>query len=935
MAAEFRLLGNIEVLAGDRPIPIGYAQLQGVLAALLVDANVAVSVDHLVDRVWGTRRLPRRPRSAVQHAVSLLRRVLAAVPEVAVESSAAGYRLTVDPAAVDLHRFHGLVDQARGTEDDEHAVKVFERALGLWRGEPFGGLDTPWFASMRATLLQQRLTVRLDLIDVRLRLGRHAALLADLADLAERHPLDERVAGQYVQALYRCGRQADALEHYERVRRLLAEQLGADPSPPLRRLHQQILTGDPALAPQPAARRVLPRQLPAGPRLFTGRGRELAVLTAVLDRRPAPGTALSAVVISAIGGTGGVGKTWLALHWAHQHLDRFPDGQLHVNLRGFDPVGQPVPPGTVLRGFLDALGVDPSGVPVDLDAQAALYRSLVAGRRMLIMLDNARDAAQVEPLLPGSPTCTVVVTSRRRLSRLVTAHGAHQLDLDVLTEPEARELLTSHLGHARIAAEPETAAELLACCAGLPLALSVLAARANTHPDFPLAALADELRERTGRLDALDALDTGDRTTNLRAVLSSSYHALPTEAASVFELLGLAPGPDIGLPAAASLTALPASRVRRNLQTLEGAHLVQQHRPGRYRMHDLVRLYAADRAQRGRHADTRESALRRLVDFYLHTAFAGDRLLDRHRRLVELGDPAPGCLPQPLHDEATAQAWFAVEYPNLLASQHAAADRGWHARVWQLAWVLDSFHYRRGQLQDALAMWQTGLAAADRLGDPVTQTRAHRRLGNTYDMLRQPDRAVEHLHRALELAGKTGDVVDQAQTHLIIGWMLAGQQQHRRALEHATRALRLFETLDEPVWKADALHNVGCHLAQLGDYEQAHAYCTAALALLERHPDRHCEADTLDSLGFIAHNTGRFEQARDYYEQALTRFRALGHAYQEAGCLERLGDTQHALGQHDGARATWQQAMELYRAQHRTDDADRVLRRLDALTPAR
>ncbi|MGH3623143.1 MAG: ATP-binding protein, partial [Sciscionella sp.] len=352
----------------------------------------------------------------------------------------------------------------------------------------------------------------------------------------------------------------------------------------------------------------VPRQLPAPPRWFTGRARELATLTTALDEMAEQN---NTVVISALAGTGGIGKTWLALHWANQHLDRFPDGQLFVNLQGFAPSRTPMTPATAVRSFLDAFGVDPARIPVDLDAQVGLYRSLVAGRRMLIVLDNARDATQVTPLLPGSPTCTVLVTSRDRLQGLVTGHGARPLPVDVLSESEARELLAARLGAQRVAAEPEAVAELLACCGGFPLALSIVAGRAQAHSEFPLAVLAAELREAATRLGALDE---DDPAASLPAVLSWSYRALTSEHARVVGLLGIVPGPDIGLPAVASLTALPTSRVRAVLRVLERVSLLHQDTPGRYRMHDLVRLYVAEHAGRDQPEDVQEAALRQLAD---------------------------------------------------------------------------------------------------------------------------------------------------------------------------------------------------------------------------------------------------------------------------------------------------------------------------------
>lgn len=593
------------------------------------------------------------------------------------------------------------------------------------------------------------------------------------------------------------------------------------------------------------------------------------------------------MVISAIGGSGGIGKTWLALHWAHQNADRFPDGQLYVDLRGFDPTGALMHPAVAVRGFLDALGVQPNVIPVEMDAQAALYRSLVAGRRMLIVLDNARDSAQVAPLLPGSSTCMVLVTSRRRLPGLVTAHGALPLDLDVLPEAEARELLGRRIGHSRIAAEPAAVGEILALCAGLPLAISIVAACATNHPDFPLAVLAGELRDASARLDALDA---GELTADLRAVFSWSFHALGAETAVMFGLLGLMPGPDIGGSAAACLTALPITRARALLKELEHAHLLRQHAPGRYRMHDLIRLYAAEHAGRDHSAGTRTVALRRLVDFYLHTANTGHWLLDPHRQPIKLDHPpVSGCLPQPLQDEAAALTWFDTEYPCLLAIHQLAIERGWHLLVWQLAWELDGFHRRRGHVHANLATWRAGLAAADRLGDPAIQARAHLRLGNACNRIGRHTEGLNHLRQALTLSEQSGSVAVQGHIHHCLAWAWELQGDDQQALTHATRALRLSKTLDNPVWEARALNAVGRYQARLGQHQQAYAYCEQALSLFREYHDRDGEADTLNSLGYIAHRSGQHDLALGYYHRALTLFRALGGTYDEANTLDRLG----------------------------------------------
>ncbi|NUT50651.1 MAG: transcriptional regulator, partial [Saccharothrix sp.] len=534
MSVTFGLLGEIQVHVDGVAVDLGHARQRCVLAALVVDANRPQSLDALTERIWGGQA-PRQSRNTLYGYLYRLRQAFADVPGVAIDRTPGGYLLPVDEHEVDLHRFRALVKRSTDTGDDAESLALVERALALWRGPALGGVEGTWADAVRRSLDHERWVALLHRNDVALRLGRHDALVAELAALADEHPLDERVAGQLVLALYRCGRQADALHHYQLVRRRLADELGTDPGPQLRELHQQVLEGE--LTQPVAARTPTPRQLPAAPRLFVGRVDELARLDKALAPQQGRAPALAIV------GAGGTGKTTLALHWAHRAADRFPDGQLHADLRGFDPSGPPVSPAAVLSGFLDALGV---AAPADPDRQVALYRSLVAGKRLLVVLDNARDTAQVLPLLPGSGTCTVLITSRHRLTGLSVTHGVPTLALDVLTDAEARDLLTGHLSGQRAHEEPDAVARLLRWCAGLPLAVGIVAARAAVHPDFPLAALADELQEDPG----LDAVDTDERSISLRAVVGASYRAGPPAAARAFALLGVAPGPDIGVQAA-------------------------------------------------------------------------------------------------------------------------------------------------------------------------------------------------------------------------------------------------------------------------------------------------------------------------------------------------------------------------------------------------
>jgi len=679
--------------------------------------------------------------------------------------------------------------------------------------------------------------------------------------------------------------------------------------------------------------RVTAQQLPAAPRTFTGRVRELAALDAALDDESQDS---NTSMVCAIGGMGGVGKTWLAVHWAHRHLDRFPDGQLYVNLRGFEPVSQPMTPAAVVRGFLEALGVPPAAFPVAQEAQAGLYRSLVAGRRMLILLDNAHDTAQVTPLLPGDATCSVLITSRRQLTGLIATHGARSFTLSVLPEDDARGLLAQHLGHIRLAAEPEATAELLACCAGLPLALGIVAARAAVHPHLTLTDLAGDLREAAHRLDGLDA---GEPQVDLRGVLSWSSRALSADAARAFGLLGIAPGPDLALAAAARLLDLPVMKTRALLRTLEHAHLTQRHAPERYRMHDLLRLHAAEQAEQQHTSADLQAALRRLVEFYVHTAYCGAQLL-AHRPAPMLAEPeaeagaGAGAATPPLPDTAAAIAWFDAEHSNLLAAQQSAHHRGWDASVFQLAWALDPYHRRRGHLADQAETWQLAVLSAQRLPEAAVRTQAHQMLGDAYAQLGRTVDALRSLRRALILAEQAGDIVSQGQIQHSLGGTWERHGDHRRALEHAQRALAIFQAQDDTFQQARALNGVGWLQTRLGQYQEARANCEAALALLRQLPFNHQqlgESDTLDSLGCIAHGLREYPAALDYYDQALTICRAQGHRYLEPKILQHLAETQLAQHRLDEARESWRRAHELYTAQHRVTDASRVQQQLDGL----
>ena len=935
MAAEieFCLLGPLIVRRRAVALTMPRGKQRVILAMLLLNAGRVVPLDELAETLWVSGPPPSGP-VAVQNYVMRLRNTLGDADRARIITHPPGYLIRVQADELDLFRFEALLGTARAAAQDgswEQAATRAREALQLWRGEPLTGVDSGALAAQEGPRLAElRLQALETRIDADLHLGRHTQVITELRQLAGAHPLRESLHAQLMLALYRDGRQAESLAAYRHARGVLVAELGVEPGPGLQDLHQRILSAEPTLAapvtgrsPVPARPVIVPRQLPAAPRLFTGRNPELARLTAALGERHEPGGTL---VISAIGGTGGIGKTWLALHWAHQHAERFPDGQLYVNLRGFDPSGEPMPPGTAVRGFLDALGVSPAAIPADLDAQAGLYRSLLAGKRMLIVADNARDTTQVTPLLPGSPACTVLVTSRQRLTGLISAHGAHAIDLDVLAEDEGHRLLARHLGDPRLTAEPDAAAELLARCAGLPLAISIVAARVLTQPSHPLAALAEELRDAPARLDALE---TRDLPASLRGTLSWSYNALSPEAARVLGLLALAPGPDISTAATASLTARPGPRLLTVLRELEHASLAQQHTPGRYRIHDLVRLYAAEQASRDQPEDDRTAALRRLVDFYLHTAYAGDRLLAPTRIPPSLHTPIAGHLRWSPADTAGALTWFGDEHACLLAAQRLAAALGWHPPTWQLAWTLNTYHQRRGLAHDQLTTWRLALPSAQQLDDPSAQLQAHRWIGNACARTGDGTGALDHLQRALALAAQSGDVTQRAlgHHHLARAWERQGDK--LQALTHAEHALRLIQTVDNPVLKAQALNGIGWYHAHLGNYAQARTACLAALALHREHRYLDGQGDTLDSLGYIAHHTHDHAQAVDYYRQALAVARERGNTHLEAEILDNIAKAHFALHQFGQAHDTWKQALALYQLQRRLADAARVQQRLD------
>jgi tetratricopeptide (TPR) repeat protein len=605
-------------------------------------------------------------------------------------------------------------------------------------------------------------------------------------------------------------------------------------------------------------------------------------------------------------GTAGVGKTALAVHWAHQIAHRFPDGQLYINLRGFHPRMAPMVPHEAISGFLNALGLAPEQTPEGVDARAGLYRSLVAGRRVLIVLDDAASTEQVRPLLPGTPGCYVIVTSRNRLTGLVAVEAAHPLTLDVLSGTEARELLVHRLGRARVAAEAGAVEAITSQCARLPLALAIVAAHAAIHPNFALSTVSAEL---SAHRNGVRPLGGSGAETDVRTTFSWSYERLSPAAARLFRLIGLLPGADFGLAAASSLDGRPAGATRSALAELAEAHLITERVPGRFTMHDLLRAYANELAEIIDDGEARHLALRRAVDHYLRSAYRASTLIYPHRYPIALTASAPGVEVIELGDGSAALLWFAEEHPVLLAVLERAASEGLVAHTWQLASALSTFLDRRGHWHDWVSTQHRALASAERGGDLRGQAHAHGSLGLAYNRLKRYDEAHDHLDRGYQLFCELGDVLGQAYIHLRMSLVADGQADMGAALNHAEQALELYRAAGHRIGQGQALNSIGWYRAQMGDFAAAVSRCEQAVSLHRELGDREGVANALDSLGFAHHNLGQFATAIACYQEALDALRGRGDPYYETITLTHMGDTYEAAGDTEAARGVWVESL--------------------------
>jgi DNA-binding SARP family transcriptional activator/tetratricopeptide (TPR) repeat protein len=892
------LLGPLRVSVAGRPVELPTGRLRALLAVLALSAGRTVPTERLATAVWG---LDTRgdPRANVRTNVRRLRRLLGTADRQLIAARPGGYVLMVEPDQVDALHFGRLFDEAAAAPDPAAERSRLVSALTLWRGAAFEGIKSDWMERSAGPALRERYLTALERrVDLDLASGSRPDP-AELTGLAEQHPLRESLWVRLLRVLDAAGRPAEALDQYETIRRRLADELGADPSPELQQVHATLL----ACGAAPPAGAAAPRQLPAAVNGFAGRQAELSALDALLHTTGStrPGSPLIAV----IAGTAGVGKTTLAVHWAHRIADRFPDGQLYADLRGYHPSGQAVPAATAVREFLDALRVPPHHIPDSLAAQAGHLRSLLAGRRMLVLLDNARDADQVAPLLPAGPGCLVLVTSRDQLTGLVMNYGAHPLTLKLLPADAARRLLAHRLGPDRLAASPVATERIVSSCAGLPLALAIVAAHAAIDPAHPLDALADELHDALGMLD---------RAVPIRAIFSWSYETLGEAAARLFRLVGgLHTGSECTLAAAASLAGEPVSRVHASLAELTRAHLLTEHAPGRYSCHDLLRAYAIELCA-ARDAD-QDAARQRAVDHYVHTAYAAQQLLGGDvagdLKTVAPAAPGPGVCVTALTGADEATAWFAAERTTLLAVLTLAADLGLDPQVCQLAQAIFGFLHGRGFWHERAETQRAAVAAARRLGDPVEECRAYRNLAFALADLGRFDEAHRYLDAALQRS--QDDPASQAWTHYRRDIVYALQGRETDALDAARRAHDLFERLGDHVGRAIALTDLGFHHGRLGNHAQALELCEQALVLHHKLGNLAHEAHTWSCLADTHLQLGDPAGAIPCFRQALNLFREFRDPYAEASTLAHLGACHHLSGNPAAAAEQWRHANALLR----------------------
>jgi DNA-binding SARP family transcriptional activator len=941
---EFRILGPVELWAAGQRRPLGSPKEACVLAVLLYTAPRPVSPETLVDRVWGAGP-PNKARESLWAYIARLRRILVDVGDARLVSRSGLYVLETDPENIDLRRFRQLRNQARAiaeSGDKRHAAELLREADQLWLGEPLAGIAGDWARQTRDVLEQERLTAIMDRITAELELGNEADLARELSELAQQHPLTEPIVEHLMVALYRTGRQAEALEAYRQARQRLVSEIGTEPGLGLRTLHQRILQGDQSLAATPGAwatHRVAPNNLPRDIPDFIGREEELNTLAEATGSEQAR----TSLTVVAIDGMAGVGKSTLAIHAAHRSAARFPDGQIFLRLYAHDPYEEPVDPATALETLLrvtSAPGSESKTLPPSVEERAALWREQVANRRMLIVLDDAASRDQIQPLLPGAPGCLVLITSRRRLAGLP---GARSLSLDVLRPPDAADLFTRIVGPQRCV-DTDAVAEIVRLCGYMPLAIQVVASRLRHRPAWTVADLAQRLTTTQHRLGEIRGEEL-----EVASSFELSCRYLTREQQRAFRGLGCYPGPDFSLYAAAAASGASLSDTERVLESLVDYHLLEESGHGRFRCHDLVREYSVELADREDTEATRRAITCRLLDFYLYQADRADRILYPHRRRIGVetgGGPAemPGLTTQP-----EALGWMEAERLNLLRAVQYSAGRGYpgHARLlphvmaqfleaegyWQDAaqvhgLALDAWRaaadpsgeaqahvdlcmsrVRAGYVEDALTHGKAGLEIFQTLGDERGQAEALDRLGLVFWLVAQFPDALKRFEESLDLHRATGNTYGEAEAlgHMGIASFHVGRYQE--ALDNSQRALELFRDIGDAIGEAKMLNNIGDIEQILGAHGEALAHYRQALPIANQIGGRQAEAVLLNNIGNACQHMGGYDDALSYLRQALGIYGDIGDRRGEADALNNIGTVYRRMRRSDEAIVHHQKAL--------------------------
>lgn len=906
---EFRLLGPVELWADDgRMCELGSAKERYILAILLRTPGKPVSIEAIIDRVWG-EQAPTKARASVHTYIARLRGHLhqqLGDDLARVESRPGAYVLQVDPDRVDVHRFERLYAQARAIADSgdgEDALRLLRQAEELWRGEPLAGLSGEWAVEFRASLEHLHRAVVGQRLRLELEAGRHLDVVGELYSLVAEHPYDESAIEYLMVALYRCGRPSDALEVYHQARRRLADDLGTDPGLSLRGVYEHILRGDPELAAPPLRQRVpavsladnLPRDIPG----FTGREAELSRLYATLEH------ATTAIAIAAVDGMAGIGKSALALHAAHQLADRYPDGRLYLHLHAHDPNRPPLDPADGLETLLRLIGEDPQRIPATVEERAALWRTRLANRRALIVLDDVADSRQVGPFLPGASGCLVLITSRRRLTGL---DGVRPISLEVLEPGEAALLFRRIVGDDR-RLDVQAVKELIRACGYLPLAVAIMANQLRHRP----ARGASDLLNRLARAsDQLAEIHAGD--TDLSRAFDLSYRALSPARRRAFRRLSLYVGDDLTIDAVAALIGCDRTEAEDAVEELIDYHLVQEPHSGRIRFHDLLRAYAAAQAE-AEEPDEVPRAVRRLLDFYLHTADRADRCLYPHRRRNQISHDVdqPLITAPTVQDPRRAQEWLAAERINLLACADYAASHGSPAHAVLLSQTLATYLERSAHWQDAARLHQIAHRICQQTGDRAGEAHADLELCLIHSRTGSYATALEHARHALTIFTELKDRRGEADTydHLARACWLSGR--NHAALSNADQALALFRVINDQYGEVSALLHKGIALSYLGKTAEAIPIFEEALQIARAVGDSSSEALILNNLGDIKLSQGYHRDALKLFHESLTLLRTAGWRQNEALALNNIANVLQYKARHSEALHFYREALAVHR----------------------